>query len=64
LVLKGQENIDYQLVGYVLEPVLEVLDASLSMLLENLILRVHLIKLVGDGARDNLRQDLLHSLFI
>jgi hypothetical protein len=62
--LKGQEDINDKLIGDILETILEVSDTSLSVLFEYLILGVHLVKLVSDGAADHFSQDLLYCLLV
>jgi hypothetical protein len=62
--LKGQEDINDKLIGDVLEAILEVGDSSLRVLFEYLVLGVHLVKFVCDGAADNFGQDLLYSLLV
>lgn len=45
MILQAQENINDQLIGDVVKSVLEIADTSLSVLLEDLILRISLVQL-------------------
>lgn len=64
MVLHADENIDYKLVWNVVETLIEVANTALRVFLENFELWILLIKLVGDGAADDVSKHRFKSLLI
>lgn len=64
LVLQSQEDINDNLIRNVLESLSKVADTALWVLFEDLVLRVHLVELIGQIAANHISQDLLQGLLI
>ena len=62
--MQSKEDVNDQLIRYVLETLAEVADAALRVLFEDLVLRVHLVELVGESSSNDIGQDLLKGLLI